>query len=129
MNRVVVAKISSLYENSTMKRYCLTLDLKDDPTLIEKYKQHHAPENQWPGINRHIRATGVESMEIYLFGTRMCMFMEVGDDFTFERMDEMNRQDAETQEWEQLMWGFQQAVPGAKPGEKWVLMDKIFELP
>ncbi|MPR35852.1 L-rhamnose mutarotase [Salmonirosea aquatica] len=112
-----------------MKRYCLTLDLKDDPALIEKYKEHHAPENQWPGINRHIRATGVERMEIYLFGTRMCMFMEVHDDFTFERMDEMNRRDPETQKWENLMWDFQQAVPGAKPGEKWVFMEKIFELP
>ena len=55
--------------------------------------------------------------------------MEVQDDFTFERMNEMNQQDAETQEWENLMWGFQQAVPGAKPGEKWLLMEKIFELP
>ncbi len=112
-----------------MKRYCLTLDLKDDPILIEKYREHHAPENQWAGINRHILATGVESMEIFLFGTRMCMIMEVGDDFTFEHMDEMSRQNAENQEWENLMWGFQQAVPGSKPGEKWVLMEKIFELP
>jgi L-rhamnose mutarotase len=68
-------------------------------------------------------------MEIYLFGTRMCMFMEVSDDFSFERMDDMNRRDPETQKWEKLMWDFQQAVPGAKPGEKWVLMEKIFELP
>jgi len=26
------------------------------------------------------------------------------------------------------MWKYQQALPGAQPGEKWVLMDKIFEL-
>ena len=112
-----------------MQRYCLTLDLKDDPTLIERYKEYHAPENLRPDIMQHIRSAGVESMEIYLFGTRMCMIMEVNEDFTFARMDALNQQSAENQEWENLMWGFQQAVPGAKPGEKWVLMDKIFELP
>jgi len=32
------------------------------------------------------------------------------------------------QEWEKLMWKYQQALPKAKPGEKWVLMNKIFEL-
>ena len=112
-----------------MKRYCLTLDLKGDPTLIERYKEYHAPENLRPDIMQHIRSAGVESMEIYLFGTRMCMIMEVNEDFTFARMDALNQQSEENQEWENLMWVFQQAVPGAKPGEKWVLMDKIFELP
>ena len=93
-----------------MKRYCLTLDLKDDPILIEQYKEYHAPENRRPGIMRHIRSAGVESMEIYLFGTRMCMVMEANDDFTFERMNALNQQSAENQEWENLMWGFQQAL-------------------
>ena len=32
------------------------------------------------------------------------------------------------QEWEELMWKYQQAIPGTKAGEKWVLMDQIFEL-
>ncbi len=32
-------------------------------------------------------------------------------------------------QWEKLMWGYQQALPTAKPGEKWVLMQKIFTLP
>jgi L-rhamnose mutarotase len=32
------------------------------------------------------------------------------------------------QEWEDLMWRYQQALPSAREGEKWLLMDKIFEL-
>lgn len=111
-----------------MKRYCLALDLIDDPALIEKYKWHHAPENQWPAINQSIRDAGVAEMEIYLFGNRMFMIMTVDDTFSFERMNEIN-QNPKSVEWENLMWGFQQAVPGAKPGEKWVLMEQIFKLP
>lgn len=111
-----------------MKRYCLALDLKNDPQLIEKYKWHHAPENLWPQINENIKAAGVMDMEIYLFGNRMFMIMEVDDTFSFERMNEIN-QHPKSVEWEDLMWGFQQAVPGAQPGEKWVLMDLVFKLP
>jgi L-rhamnose mutarotase len=118
----------SRFQFKQMKRYCLALDLKDDPALIEKYRWHHAPENQWPEINQSIRAAGVTDMEIYLFGNRMFMVMEVNDTFSFERMDEIN-QNPRSVEWEDLMWGFQQAVPGARPGEKWVLMEQVYKLP
>lgn len=114
--------------STNMTRYCLTLDLKDDPILIEKYKEYHAPGNFWPEINQNIRKAGVVDMEIYLVGNRMFMIMEVDDTFSFERMEEIN-QDPKSVEWEDLMWGFQQAVPGAKPGEKWVLMERVFKLP
>ncbi len=111
-----------------MRRYCMTLDLKDDPELITKYKWYHSPENLRPEIMASIREAGVEVMDIYLFGNRMFMIMDVNDSFSFERMNEIN-QKPKSVEWENLMWGFQQAVPGAKPGEKWVLMEQVFELP
>ena len=111
-----------------LTRYCLALDLKNDPQLIEKYKWHHAPENFWPEINQNIHKAGVVDMEIYRFGNRMLMIMEVDATFSFERMDEIN-QNPKSVEWEDLMWGFQQAVPGAKPGKKWVLMERVFKLP
>jgi L-rhamnose mutarotase len=110
------------------KKYCLTCDLIDDPNLIEKYKWYHKTENHRPNIISSIKEKGVTNMEIYLFGNRMFMIMEVADFFTFERAAQMDRQNPDVQEWENLMWGFQKEVPGAQPGEKWVLMDKIFEL-
>lgn len=111
-----------------MKRYCFTCDLKDDPKLIEKYKWYHARENQWPEINQSIKDKGVEALEIYLFGNRMCMIMEVQDDFSFENAAKMDAENPKVREWEKLMWDFQQAVPGANPGEKWVLMEPVYAL-
>lgn len=111
-----------------MPRYYLTLDLKDDPVLIKKYEWHHAPENFWPEIGQSIREAGVKEMEIYRFGNRLVMVMEVDDTFSFERMNQIN-QNEKSVAWEALMWDFQQAVPGAKPGEKWVLMERMFTLP
>lgn len=109
------------------RRYCLTLDLKNDPALIAEYKRYH--ENVWPEILESIRDSGIVDMEIYLLGTRMFMIMEVNDDFSFEAKAGADKSNPKVQEWEQLMWKFQQALPEAKPGEKWVAMERIFEMP
>lgn len=108
------------------RRYCLTLDLKDDPNLIAEYKRYH--EHIWPEITKSIRDSGIEDMEIYLLGTRMFMIMEVGDSFSFEAKAEADKRNPKVQEWEQLMWKFQQALPQAKSGEKWLRMERIFKL-
>src|SRR4051812_38527143 len=109
-----------------MRRYCLTLDLKDDPKLIAEYKRYH--EKIWPEISASIRDSGIEDMEIYLLGTRMFMIMQVSDSFSFADKAEADRANPKVEEWEQLMWRFQQALPEAKPGEKWLLMERIFKL-
>lgn len=109
-----------------MNRYCLTLDLKNDPELIKEYERFHA--DVWPEIKDSIRSSGIESMQIYRFSNRLCMIMDVNDDFSFEEKSAADADNPKVQEWETLMWKFQQAVPGSRPGEKWVLMDKIFEL-
>lgn len=109
-----------------MKRYCLALDLVDDPTLIAEYEAYH--QNVWPEIKDSITTSGITDMEIYRFGNRLFMIMEVDDTFSFERKGAMDAGNVKVDEWEQLMWKYQQAVPGAKPGEKWVLMDRIFKL-
>ena len=109
------------------RRYCLTLDLKNDSALIAEYKRYH--ENVWPEIVESIRDSGIVDMEIYQRGTRMFMIMEVTDDFSFEAKARTDKSNPKVQEWEQLMWKFQQALPEAKPGEKWLLMERIFTLP
>jgi len=108
------------------RRYCLTLDLKDDPELIAEYKRYH--EKVWPEISRSIRDSGIEDMEIYLLGTRMFMIMEVGESFSFEAKGAADRLNPKVQEWEKLMWKFQRPLPEAKPGEKWLLMERVFKL-
>ena len=109
-----------------MKRYCLALDLKNDPTLISEYEQWH--QKVWPEIEKSIHDAGVIDLEIYRVGSRMFMILEADDSFTFERKASMDAANAKVQEWETLMWQFQQALPGSKPGEKWLLMDKIYQL-
>jgi len=109
-----------------MTRYCLTLDLKEDAQLIAEYERFHS--NVWSEIKESILSSGIESMQIYRFSNRLCMIMEVNGSFSFEKKAATDADNLKVQEWENLMWKFQQAVPGSNPGEKWVLMNKIFEL-
>lgn len=108
------------------RRYCLALDLKNDPDLIGEYERHH--REVWPEITRSIRASGIEDMEIYRTGNRLFMVMEVSDDFSFEAKVQADRANPRVVEWEELMWRFQQPLPWAEPGEKWIRMERIFKL-
>lgn len=110
-----------------MKRYCLALDLKDDAALIAEYEEYH--QKVWPEILQSINNAGIEKMEIYRVSNRLFMIMEVNDDFSFDRKVVMDKKNKKVQEWEQLMWKYQQALPGSRAGEKWRMMDKIFETP
>ena len=110
------------------QKHCLCLDLKDDPGLIEEYKAYHAPGSTWPEIKDSIYDSGISSMEIFLSGNRLFMIMEVEEHFDFEEESRADANNRRVQEWEELMWKFQQSLPWAKAGEKWVLMDKIFDL-
>jgi L-rhamnose mutarotase len=108
------------------KRYCLTLDLQDDPQLIADYKRYH--QKIWPEITKSIKDSGIQDLEIYQLGTRLFMVMEVGEQFSFEAKTKSDRENPKVQEWEELMWKFQKPLPSANPGEKWLLMDRIFKL-
>jgi L-rhamnose mutarotase len=100
--------------------------LKDDPKLIAEYKRLH--KRIWPEITASIKGSGISDMEIYLLGTRMFMVMEVNKRFSFARKAKADRQNPKVQEWENLMWRFQKALPEARPGEKWLPMERIFKL-
>ena len=108
------------------RRFCLTLDLKNDPNLIAEYKGHH--RKIWPEIEQSIKDSGIKEMEIYLLGTRMFMIMEVSERFSFEAKAKADELNPKVREWEELMWKFQQPLPQTKPGEKWQLMERIFRL-
>jgi L-rhamnose mutarotase len=102
------------------------LDLHDDPKLIEEYENYH--KAVWPEIEDSIRKSGIWEMQIYRSGTRLCMIISADEDFSFEKKSAEDASNEKVQEWETLMWKYQKALPGAKPGEKWVLAQKIFEL-
>jgi L-rhamnose mutarotase len=108
-----------------MRRHCLALDLKDNLTLIAKYEEYH--KNVWPEVLRSLTNSGIINMEIYRIENRLFMIIEVHEDFSFEKKSKMDANNTQVQEWEVLMWNYQKALPFAKPGEKWLPMNKIFE--
>ncbi len=109
-----------------MNKYYLALDLHEDQTLIAEYEEWH--QRVWPEIKKSIVDSGIVNMEIYRTGNRLFMIMDTDDSFSFERKSVMDAANAKVQEWEALMWKFQKPLPWARNGEKWMLMEKIFQL-
>ena len=111
-----------------VKRYCQTMDLKDNPELIAEYVKRHSEAEAWPEIRAGIREVGILEMEIYILGTRLFMIVETPLDFDWEtamaRLASLPRQ----AEWEAYMSIFQQADATATSAEKWQLMDRMFYL-
>lgn len=112
--------------NVTMKRYCQTLELRDDPELIEAYVREHS--RVWPEVQAGIREVGILDMQIYALGGRLFMIMDTVDEFDWvadnARLATLPRQ----AEWEAYMAKFQGTDPSLPSTDKWKLMDKIFEL-
>lgn len=111
-----------------VKRYCQTLDLKDDPALIEHYRYYHSPEGCWPEIREGIRAVGILEMDIYIIGNRLFMIVETPLDFDWgtamQRLASLPRQ----REWEAFVSTFQQCASSDTSDQKWQMMQRMFTL-
>jgi L-rhamnose mutarotase len=109
-----------------MQTFCLALDLKDDPDLIAEYEAYHRAV--WPEIITSIKDSGILKLDIYRVSNRLFMILEARDDFSFEVKAIADDNNPMVQKWEDLMWKYQQAIPGTRAGEKWLLMHNIFSL-
>jgi L-rhamnose mutarotase len=109
-----------------MPRHCLALDLKDDETAIAEYKRYHV--KIWPEVKQSLFDAGVLQMEIYLLGTRLFMIMDVDDSFSLSAKAAKDLANAKVQEWETIMHGFQQQLPGARADQYWTVMERVFSL-
>jgi L-rhamnose mutarotase len=104
------------------------LDLKSDPQLIAAYEKWHQPKQVFPEVTKSIRESGILSLEIYRLENRLVMLMETTEEFSFAQKESNDAQQPAVQEWENLMWTFQEPLPWAPPGTKWMLANKIYDL-
>jgi L-rhamnose mutarotase len=109
-----------------MKRYCFALDLINDQRLIKDYIEYH--KVVWPEIIESLKESGIVNTEIYHIEDRLFLIMDTNATFSLENKGKMDAENIIVQKWETIMWKYQKALPNAKPGEKWVLMNRIFKL-
>lgn len=100
-----------------VKRYCQTLDLKEDPELITEYMKRHSQAEAWPEIIAGIREVGILEMEIYILENRLFMIVETPLDFEWDTAMEKLAGLPRQAEWEDYMSIFQVASPGATSAE------------
>jgi len=110
-----------------MKHFGMTLNLKDEPQIIEKYKSYHA--DVWPETEQALKAVGIIQMKIFLLGRRLFMYMQTVDEFDIDRdFPRYLEQHPRCKEWDDLMSTFQEKVPEAMEDEWWALMEQVYDL-
>ena len=109
-----------------MKSFAMTLNLRADADVGEKYKRYH--RTVWPEVLDGLRGIGITKMKIYRHGQRLFMYLEAGDDFDPARDFEKYMGDPRAKEWDELMRGFQAQVPGTMPDVWWATMEEVFDL-
>lgn len=110
------------------KRYCQSLNLKNNPTLIAEYRKIHSRSEAWPEIRAGIRSVGILEMEMYIYGSQVFMVVETPLDFDWdtamEKLSHLPRQ----QEWEDYVARFQECLAGTTSSQKWHMMERMFYL-
>jgi len=113
---------------TSFKRFCKTLELRNDAVLIAAYKKAHSKGQAWPEITQGMREVGILDMEIYLLGTRLFMIMDTVPDFNHDSaMTELAKKPRQS-EWEAHMAQFQNTSAEATADEKWQLMERIYKM-
>lgn len=113
---------------ASIKRFCKSLELRNDSALIAAYKKAHSRGQVWPEITQGMKDVGILDMEIYLIGTKLFMIMDTVPDFNHDAaMTELAKKPRQS-EWEAHMARFQNTSAAATADEKWQLMERIFKM-
>jgi L-rhamnose mutarotase len=112
---------------TTYKRYCKILTLRNDLELIRKYTEIHSIGKAWPEVTQGMKDVGIIDMEIYIKGNILFMIMDTTPGFDHEvamkRLAQLPRQ----KEWETYVSQFQNSNSDSAE-EKWTIMERIYEL-
>lgn len=111
-----------------VKRYCQTLNLKNNPALIAEYRKIHSKKEAWPEIRKGIRSVGILEMEIYISGFQVFMIIETPLDFDWETAMNTLSHLPKQAEWEEYVSEFQECASKSTSAEKWKLMERMFYL-
>lgn len=108
-------------------RFVLTVNLKDEPGIVETYRGHH--REVWPEVQASFKRAGVEQMDIYLLGRRLVMVVEMRDGLDYRTAFNAHAaSNPRVVEWERVMKSLQEPSAEARAGEWWAAMEPVFHL-
>ena len=108
-------------------RYVFTVNLKDEPGIVENYIRHHRAV--WPEVQTSLRQAGVDDMDIYLLGPRLVMVVEMREGVDYRTAFRMHAASSpRVAEWERLMKSLQEPPREGRAGEWWAAMEPVFHL-
>jgi len=107
------------------RQYFLTLNLKNDESLISIFEEHYQKGKVWPEILNSWSAAGILNMDMFRSGTCLLVVITVDKFFSIEKKIELDRTNLKVREWEELMDGFYSTDLKGLNENGWQLMSKV----
>lgn len=94
------------------------VNIVNDEQKLKEYLQYHA--HVWPEVEAGFRKAGFRTISLYRFNYSLVMTIVVPEGADLAQMGKTAESyDPRCAAWNRIMDGYQQGVPGTKPGETW----------
>ena len=105
----------------------LTANLVADPKMQQEYLDYHATQfEKWPELSRGFCNADFQQLLIFRNGRQLILVISIPKG---ESLDKLNPRTTENNprvnEWNKLMGKYQEGLPGAGTGVKWVFLERI----
>jgi L-rhamnose mutarotase len=105
----------------------LSANLVDDPKLQQEYLNYHATQfKNWPEVSAGFCNANFQQLLVFKNGRQLMLVISIPKG---ESLDKLNPKTTENNprvdDWNKLMRKYQEGLPGAEPGEVWMLFKPI----
>ncbi len=105
----------------------LTANLVKDTAKQNEYMQYHATQfEKWPEVSNGFCNASFQQLLVFRNGRQLMLVISIPKG---ESLDKLNPKTTENNprvdEWNRIMAGYQEGIPGTKPGEVWVFLKPV----
>ncbi|HEX5153180.1 MAG TPA: L-rhamnose mutarotase [Parafilimonas sp.] len=93
---------------------------------LQEYLNYH--QHIWPQVEAGFRKAGYKNIELYRYDHVLVMTVTVPKNADLNAMGKLAESySPKCAEWNKLMSGYQQGIPGTAPGQKWVEAKSFYQ--
>lgn len=107
------------------KQHLLSVNLVKDKEKQQEYINYHTSQkDDWPELSQGFCNEGFQSLTMYKQGRQIMLLITIPRENDLGEMSAKNsKNNPKVKEWDDIMYNYQEGLPGTKQNQKWVLFE------